>query len=67
MLAAVLLVIGGVQAVVESASLKSGTLEGGVPVLDRILLVLIIAQLASTLSTILLRHEIVAEPFLSFG
>lgn len=67
MVAAILVLIGGVEAIAESATLKVGTLEGGVLVLDRILLLLIIAELASTLSTILLHHEIAAEPFLFIG
>ena len=62
--ASVPLVVGGVQAVILSVTHQVSTLEGGVLVLDRILLVLIIAELASTLRTVLRDHEIAAEPFL---
>ena len=65
--AAVLVVIGGAQAVVEAASHKVNTLQGGVLVLDRVLMVLIIAEIAATLRAVLLYHEIAAEPFLFIG
>jgi len=42
-------------------------LEGGVLVLERTLLILIIAELAYTLRTDFLHHEIAAEPFLFIG
>jgi len=65
--AAVLVVVGGGQAVVEAASHKVNTLQGGVLVLDRVLMVLIIAEIAATLRAVLLYHEIAAEPFLFIG
>ena len=65
--AAVLVVIGGFQAVVQAASNKVNTLQGGVLVLDRVLMVLIIAEIAATLRAVLLYHEIAAEPFLFIG
>jgi uncharacterized membrane protein (DUF373 family) len=65
--AAVLVVIGGGQAVVQAATGKVDTLQGGVLVLDRVLMVLIIAEIAATLRTVLIYHEIVAEPFLFIG
>jgi uncharacterized membrane protein (DUF373 family) len=65
--AAVLVVIGGFQAVVQAASNKVDTLQGGVLVLDRVLMVLIIAEIAATLRAVLLYHEIAAEPFLFIG
>ena len=65
--AAVLVVIGGVQAVVEAASHRVNTLQRGVLVLDRVLMVLIIAEIAATLRAVLLYHEIAAEPFLFIG
>jgi uncharacterized membrane protein (DUF373 family) len=65
--AAVLVVIGGFQAVVQAASHKVNTLQGGVLVLDRVLMVLIIAEIAATLRAVLLYHEIAAEPFLFIG
>ena len=65
--AAILVVIGGAQAVAEAATHKVGTLQGGVLVLDRVLMVLIVAEIAATLRAVLLYHEIAAEPFLFIG
>ncbi|MFZ0227783.1 MAG: phosphate-starvation-inducible PsiE family protein [Mycobacterium sp.] len=65
--AAVLVVIGGAEAVVQAASHKVNTLQSGVLVLDRVLMVLIIAEIAATLRAVLLYHEIAAEPFLFIG
>jgi uncharacterized membrane protein (DUF373 family) len=65
--AAVLVVIGGGQAVMEAATHQVNTLQGGVLVLDRVLMVLIIAEIAATLRAVLLYHEIAAEPFLFIG
>lgn len=65
--AAALVVIGSAQAVAESVISKQSALDGGVLVLDRILLVLIIAELAYTLRTVMESHAIAAEPFLFIG
>jgi uncharacterized membrane protein (DUF373 family) len=65
--AAVLVVIGGGQAVVQAATHQVNTLQGGVLVLDRVLMVLIIAEIAATLRAVLLYHEIAVEPFLFIG
>jgi uncharacterized membrane protein (DUF373 family) len=65
--AAVLVVIGGGQAVWQAATHQVNTLQGGVLVLDRVLMVLIIAEIAATLRAVLLYHEIAAEPFLFIG
>lgn len=65
--AAVLVVIGGAEAVVQGATHKVNTLQGGVAILDRVLMVLIIAEIAATLRAVLLYHEIAAEPFLFIG
>jgi uncharacterized membrane protein (DUF373 family) len=65
--AAVLVVIGGVEAVVQAANHKVNTLQGGVLVLDRVLMVLIVAEIAATLRAVLVYHEIAAEPFLFIG
>src|SRR5277367_4920596 len=62
--AAILVVIGGAEAVVQAAEHKVNTLQGGVLVLDR---VLIVAEIAATLRAVLLYHEIAAEPFLFIG
>jgi uncharacterized membrane protein (DUF373 family) len=65
--AAVLVVIGGGQAVVQAVTHQVNSLQGGVLVLDRVLMVLIIAEIAATLRAVLLYHEIAAEPFLFIG
>jgi uncharacterized membrane protein (DUF373 family) len=65
--AAILVVIGGGQAVLQATTHKVDTLQGGVLVLDRVLMVLIIAEIAATLRAVLLYHEIAAEPFLFIG
>jgi uncharacterized membrane protein (DUF373 family) len=65
--AAVMIVIGGGEAVVQAATHKTNTLQGSVLVLDRVLMVLIIAEIAATLRAVLLYHEIAAEPFLFIG
>src|SRR6202051_1883755 len=65
--AAVLVVIGGAEAVVHAATHKVNTLQGGVLVLDRVLMVLIIAEIAPPLRAVLLYHESAAEPFLFIG
>jgi presenilin-like A22 family membrane protease len=64
--AAVLVVIGTFGAVIQVVTRQVSTLEGGVLVLERTLLTLIIAELAYTLRTFL-HHEIAAEPFLYIG
>lgn len=56
--AAILVVIGGAEAVVQAAEHKVNTLQGGVLVLDRVLMVLIVAEIAATLRAVLLYHEI---------
>jgi hypothetical protein len=50
--AAVLVVIGGAEAVVQAVSHKVNTLQGGVLVLDRVLMALIIAEIAATLRAV---------------
>jgi uncharacterized membrane protein (DUF373 family) len=65
--AAVLVVVGGGQALLQAATHQVNTLQGGVLVLDRVLMVLIIAEIAATLRAVLLYHEIAAEPFLFIG
>src|ERR1700753_2215444 len=65
--AAVLVVIGGADAAIDAVSHKVNSLQGGVLVLDRVLMVLIIAEIAATLRAVLLYHEIAAEPFLFIG
>lgn len=64
---AVLVVVGSAGAVVQSLARRDSTLDSGVLVLDRLLLVLIVAELAYTLRTVLQYREIAAEPFLLIG
>lgn len=64
--AAVLVAIGGVQAIIRSATLQTTTLEGAVLVLDHALLILIVAELAYTIRSVQY-HEIRVEPFLFIG
>ncbi|MET8428333.1 phosphate-starvation-inducible PsiE family protein [Nocardia sp. NPDC004860] len=65
--AAVFVVIGTFGAVIQVVTRQVSTLEGGVLVLERTLLTLIIAELAYTLRTDFLHHEIAAEPFVYIG
>ena len=65
--ATVMVVIGTFGAVIQVVTRQVSTLEGGVLVLERTLLILIIAELAYTLRTDFLHHEIAAEPFLYIG
>ena len=64
-LSAVLVVVGSAGAVFASLRQGDSALDGGILVLDRVLLVLIIAEIAYTLRTVLQGDDIlVAEPFL---
>ncbi|HEU4362266.1 MAG TPA: phosphate-starvation-inducible PsiE family protein [Mycobacterium sp.] len=65
--ASILVIIGGVSGVIQSASKRDDLLSGGVTVLDRVLLVVIVAELAYTLRTVIQDREVVAEPFLLIG
>jgi len=67
--AAVLIVVGAVHQVVHDITRTHplGAVDIGVTLLDRILLALIVAELLHTLRHVVLRGEIVAEPFLFVG
>lgn len=65
--AAVLVLIGTVEAIILALTTHMAALEGGVLVLDRILLTLIVAEFAYTLRVVIEKHEISAEPFLFIG
>jgi hypothetical protein len=65
--AAILVVIGGAEAVVQAAEHKVNTLQGGVLVLDRVLMVLIVAEIAATLRAVLLLLELGALGLLVIG
>lgn len=65
--AAVLVVVGTVSGVVSSIRTQQGAVNIGIVLLDRILLMLIVAELIHTLRFVVLRGKIVVEPFLFVG
>ena len=65
--AATLVLIGTVQAITHALTTHTPALQGGVLVLDRILLTLIVAEFAYTLRVVIEKHEVSAEPFLFIG
>jgi hypothetical protein len=65
--AAVLVVLGTISGLVSSIRTHQGAVNIGVTLLDRILLLLIVAELLHTLRFVVLRGEIVVEPFLFVG
>lgn len=65
--AAVLVLFGTVHEIADAISANAGAVDSGVTVLDRILLLLIIAELAYTLRFVLRTHKIAVEPFLFIG
>lgn len=65
--AAVLVLVGTVHELVHAVSNRAGAVDTGVTILDRILLLLIIAELAYTLRFVLRTHTIAVEPFLFIG
>ncbi|MGQ0773501.1 MAG: phosphate-starvation-inducible PsiE family protein [Pseudonocardiales bacterium] len=65
--AAALVLIGTVEAIIQALTTDLPALEGGILVLDRILLILIVAEFAYTLRVVIEKHEISAEPFLFIG
>ena len=65
--AAVFVLVGTVHELAHAINTSAGAVDTGVTVLDRILLLLIIAELAYTLRFVLRTHEIVVEPFLFIG
>jgi len=65
--AAVFVVIGTVHELAESISSHAGAVQTGVTVLDRVLLIMIIAELVYTVRLVLRTREIVVEPFLVVG
>jgi uncharacterized membrane protein (DUF373 family) len=67
MAAATLVLIGTVEAITKALTTGMTALEGGVLVLDRILLILIVAEFAYTLRVVIEKHELSAEPFLFIG
>jgi uncharacterized membrane protein (DUF373 family) len=65
--AAALVLIGTVEAIIQALTTDTPALRGGVLVLDRILLTLIVAEFAYTLRVVFEKHEVSAEPFLFIG
>jgi uncharacterized membrane protein (DUF373 family) len=65
--AAVLVLVGTVHELAHAISTDAGAVDTAVTVLDRILLLLIIAELAYTLRFVLRTHKIAVEPFLFIG
>lgn len=65
--AAVFVVVGTVSEVISSVRTHQGAVNIAVILLDRILLTLIVAELLHTLRFVVLRGEIVVEPFLFVG
>jgi uncharacterized membrane protein (DUF373 family) len=65
--AAVLVLVGTLHELVHAIDRSAGAVDTGVTVLDRILLLLIIAELAYTLRFVVRTHEIAVEPFLFIG
>ena len=65
--AAVLVVIGTVTGLIDAIKTHQNAVNTGVVVLDRVLLILIVAELLHTLRFVVLRGQIVVEPFLFVG
>jgi uncharacterized membrane protein (DUF373 family) len=65
--AAVFVLVGTVHELAHAISTSAGAVDTGVTILDRVLLLLIIAELAYTLRFVLRTHAIVVEPFLFIG
>jgi uncharacterized membrane protein (DUF373 family) len=65
--AAIFVLVGTVHELLHAISTSAGAVDTGVTALDRILLLLIIAELAYTLRFVLRTHKIAVEPFLFIG
>jgi uncharacterized membrane protein (DUF373 family) len=65
--AAALILGGTVSQIASDVSDNTSAVQISVTILDRILLALIVAELAYTLRFVLRTHEIMAEPFLFIG
>ena len=65
--AAVLVVVGTVTGLIDAINTHQNAVDTGVVVLDRVLLTLIVAELLHTLRFVVLRGQIVVEPFLFVG
>src|ERR1019366_7890681 len=65
--AAVLVVVGTVTELIDAINTHQNAVNTGVVVLERILLTLIVAELLHTLRFVVVRGQIVVEPFLFVG
>jgi uncharacterized membrane protein (DUF373 family) len=65
--AAVLVVVGTITGLIHSIRVHQNSVNIGIVLLDRILLLLIVAELMHTLRFVVLRGRIVVEPFLFVG
>ncbi len=65
--AAALVVVGTVSSLVSAIRHGFGAVNTGILLLDRTLLLLIVAELMHSLRFVVLRHRIVVEPFLFVG
>lgn len=65
--AAVLVVVGTISGLITAINKRQDAVDTGVVVLDRVLLTLIVAELVHTLRLVVVRDEIVPEPFLFVG
>ncbi|HLJ03635.1 MAG TPA: phosphate-starvation-inducible PsiE family protein [Solirubrobacteraceae bacterium] len=67
LVAAAFVVVGTISGLVAAVRHQRTAVDTGVVVLDRILLALIVAELLHTLRFVVLRGELVVEPFLFIG
>lgn len=65
--AGVLVVVGTISSMISSIRARQSAVDIGIVLLDRILLLLIVAELMHTLRFVVLRGKIVVEPFLFVG
>jgi uncharacterized membrane protein (DUF373 family) len=65
--AGVLVLVGTVSGLVRQLHHRAGAVDVAVLVLDRVLLLLIVAELLYTLRFVVRTHEIAVEPFLYIG
>jgi len=65
--AAVFVVVGTVKGLIDAVDTHQDAVSTGVVVLDHVLLTLIVAELLHTLRFVVLRGQIVVEPFLFVG
>jgi Phosphate-starvation-inducible E family len=67
LVAGVLVVVGAISGLIHSIRARQSAVNIGIVLLDRILLMLIVAELIHTLRFVVLRGRIVVEPFLFVG